>query len=254
MPPGVNHGLWDYLHEPAIASNYDASMAGTPLFRIDQEFVERHCPPAGRLIDLGCGTGRLLTAMAQKGHWVLGVDLSASMLAVAAEKARQTGVAVQLLQANLTQLDGLADGTFHCAACLFSTLGMVLGRAARERVVAHVFRLLRPGGIFVLHVHNRWFHIWTGPGRRWLLANAVKAWRGKEEEAGDRVMPVHQGIAGLTLHLFTRSEAVRLLQSAGFRVVEVKPISLCPDGRLPWGWWLGGLRAYGYLLAVERPA
>jgi hypothetical protein len=67
-------------------------------------------------------------------------------------------------------------------------------------------------------------------------------------------MPVHQGIAGLTLHLFTRREAVCLLRAAGFRLVEVLPVGLRPDGRLRCPWWFGRLRAYGYLLAAERPA
>ena len=39
---------------------------------------------------------------------------------------------------------------------------------------------------------------------------------------------------------------------AGFRVVEVQPLSLRPDGRLPCPWCFGRLRAYGYLLAVEK--
>jgi len=72
-------------------------------------------------------------------------------------------------------------------------------------------------------------------------------------ERGDRVMPVHQGVAGLTLHLFTRGEAAGLLRGAGLRIVAVWPLSLRPDGRLPAPWWLGRLRAYGYLLAAERP-
>jgi hypothetical protein len=66
-------------------------------------------------------------------------------------------------------------------------------------------------------------------------------------------MPVHQGIAGLTLHLFTRREAVRLVRAAGFRIRQVQPISLCPDGRLAWPSWFGWLRACGYLLAAEKP-
>ena len=253
LPAGVNRGLWDYVHDPAIAANYDARLAGTPLFEIDERFVLRHCPKPGRFLDLGCGTGRLLIALARRGHWTLGVDLSAPMLAATAEKARATGVAVNLLQANLTRLGCLADGCFDGAACLFSTLGMVLGSGERQRVAAHVFRLLRPGGRFVLHVHNRWFDAWNGSGRRWLMANTWRACCGLEE-AGDRVMPVHQGIAGLTLHLFTRRETTRLLEAAGFRVVEVQPISLARDGRLRRRWWLPGLRAYGYLLAAEKRA
>ena len=253
MPPGVNRGLWDYLHDPAVARNYDAGLAGVSLPDVDARFVEEHCPRPGWLLDLGCGTGRLLVPFARRGHSVVGVDLSREMLTVAREKAGAAGVRVHLLHANLAELDGLRDACFDYAACLFSTLGMVRGAANRRRVVGHAFRVLKPVGCFVLHVHNRWFNVWNGPGRAWLLRDAWDRRLGRGE-GGDRVMPVHQGVAGLTLHLFTRGEAVRLLTGAGFRIREVRPVSLRPDGRLPRPWWFGGLRAYGYLLAAERPA
>jgi SAM-dependent methyltransferase len=253
LPPGVDRGLWDYLHDAGIARHYDSGLAGSPLFAVDQRFAERHFPTHGRLIDLGCGTGRLLVPFARRGCWVLGVDLSAEMLEVAADKARQAGVAVHLLRANLTSLEALASGSFDGAACLFSTLGMVRGADMRRRVVAHVHRLLRPGGRFVLHVHNRWFNFWDPVGRRWLVRDLLRQAM-STAPGGDRLMPTHQGIAGLTLHLFTRREIVRLLREAGFRIVEVQPVGLSTDGRVRWPALLGWLRAYGYLIAAERPS
>jgi SAM-dependent methyltransferase len=244
--------LWDYLHDPGVARNYDAGLASSSLFHTDLAFVQKHCPSLGRLLDLGCGTGRLLVPFAQRGHFVLGVDLSAEMLKVARAKAEAAGVSVHLLRANLTELNGLAGEHFDCTACLFSTLGMITGAAQRWRVIRHAFRLLRPGGRLVLHVHNRWFNLWDPQGRRWLVRNFLGALVGKAT-AGDCLMPVHQGIANLTLHLFTRRETIRLLSEVGFRLLEVKPVSLRPDGELPRPWWFGGLRAYGYLLAAERP-
>jgi SAM-dependent methyltransferase len=251
LPPGVNRGLWDYLHSPDVARGYDAYLSGVSLCDVDLAFVARHCPTQGRLLDLGCGTGRLLIEFARRGYWTLGVDLSAEMLAVADEKAAACGLAVERLQANLTQLDCLADKTFDYAACLFSTLGMVIGAEQRRRVVAHAARLLRPGGKFILHVHNRWFNVWNSAGRVWLMRDLLGL-RPPGVERGDRVMPVHQGVAGLTLHLFTRSETIRLLHDAGLRVVEEMPVSLRSDGRLPAPWWFGSLRAYGYLIAAQR--
>jgi SAM-dependent methyltransferase len=243
--------LWDYLHDPALARAYDDRLAGCSLIRIDQRFAEQQFERPGALIDLGCGTGRLLLPFAQRGYWVLGVDLSAEMLAVAGAKAAAAGVAIHQVKANLVELDCLRDASFDYAACLFSTLGMVTGSAARRRVVEHVFRLLRPGGRFVLHVHNRWFNLWDPQGRRWLVGDWLRR-LGRWREGGDCVMPVHQGIAGLTLHLFTRREAVRLLRGAGFRIREVHPVSLRPAGQLSVPWWFGGLRAYGYLLAASK--
>src|SRR5262249_8738368 len=192
-------------------------------------------------------TGRLLVAFAATGFWGLGVDLSEDMLRVTGEKADAAGVRVHRLQANLVELDAVADQSFDYAACLFSTLGMIAGADARARVVRHAYRALRPGGRFVLHVHNRWFNVWDPQGRAWLVRDLLRSLGRKP--GGDRLMPVHQGVAGLTLHLFTRREAVRLLRKAGFRLLDVQPLSLRPDGRLPWPAWFGWLRAYGYLLA-----
>jgi SAM-dependent methyltransferase len=251
LPPGVTRGLWDYLHDAALAHGYEGALADTPLCALDHAFVEEHCPRPGRLIDLGCGTGRLLRPLARRGYWVLGVDLSEEMLRVAAARAAAEGVRVQLLQANLVELDALRDQSFDYAACLFSTLGMVAGTAARRRVVGHAYRLLRPGGRFVLHVHNRWFNVWDPQGRRWLTKDLLRSALG-QAPVGDRPMPAHQGIAGLALHHFTRREAVRLLRQAGFRLREVRPLGLRPDGRLAWPAWCGWLRAYGYLIAAER--
>jgi SAM-dependent methyltransferase len=253
LPPGVNRGLWDYFHDPAIARSYDSDLTDCHLLNVDQQFAARHFPRPGRLLDLGCGTGRLLIPFAGRGFWTLGVDLSQEMLKVAGEKAAAARVVIHRLQANLVDLAGLDDGAFDYAACLFSTLGMVLGAVLRRRVLEHVFRLLRPGGKFVLHVHNRWFNIWKRQTRRWLLKDCLR-FLTRDASAGDFAMPAHQGLAGLTLHLFTRREILRLLRGVGFRIIEVMPVSLRPDGKLVWPLWFGRLRAYGYLLAVQKPS
>jgi SAM-dependent methyltransferase len=248
LPPGVTRGLWDYIHDPAIARHYDERLADSPIPAADLAFAERHFPRPGRLVDLGCGTGRLLVPFARRGYWVLGVDLSEEMLRTAAAKARAAGVNVHLLRANLVQLEGLADRSFDYAACLFSTLGMIAGADRRRQAVGHAHRVLRPGGKFVLHVHNYWFN-WRDPqGRRWLLKDRVGSLLGRAER-GDMVMPPHHGLAGLTLHLYTRREAVRQLSGAGFRVVEVEALGPLPRARPRW---LRGLRAHGYLLAAEK--
>jgi SAM-dependent methyltransferase len=252
MPPGVSRGLWHYLHDDAIACGYDASLGEASLLTVDRDFVLEHCPRPGRLVDLGCGTGRLLVPLAQRGYRVLGVDLSAPMLRVAGAKAAAAAVQVERVQANLVDLGCLDDASFDYAACLFSTLGMVVGRSNRCLALAHVFRLLRPGGVFVLHVHNRWFNGWNSPGRRWLLHDVIRGVMG-HAHAGDCQMPAYGNMPALTLHLFTRREAVRLLRGAGFAIREIRPVSLREDGKVRWPRWFGWLRAYGYLIAAQKP-
>jgi SAM-dependent methyltransferase len=253
LPPGVSRAVWVFFHDPANARDYDASLADTPLLEIDQAFVFEHCQPAGRIIDLGGGTGRLAITLAQRGYRPVAVDLSPEMLKVARAKAAAMSLDVPCVCANLVELGVFADGSFEHAACLFSTLGLIVGAEPRQRFVAHVQRILRPGGVFVVHVHNRWFHVGTAFGRRMLLQEMLGSLLGRQT-SGDYEMPAHRGVGRLTMHLFTRGEIVRLLRSVGFEIVEVRPVSLRPDGRLPSPWWFGFLRSYGYLIAARKPA
>lgn len=239
LPPGIDRGLWDYLHSELMVGSYDEKLAGTPLLTSDLRFCEKHFAKPGRLIDLGCGTGRLLIPFAQRGFDCLGVDLSDAMLTAVSEKARQEGLTIPTLKANLVELDAIASASFDLAACLFSTLGMIRGVDNRRAFLKHVVRILKPGGLFVLHAHNRWFRFGRGLGRR-------------GPEKGDRTMPQAYGGADLTLHHFTRGEIVGELRLAGFGVRELQPVSI--DGELKHAWWLPTIRAYGYLLACEKRA
>ncbi len=124
----------------------------------------------GRLLDLGCGTGRLLLAMAQRGWWTLGVDLSPEMLRVAADKAVSARVVIHRAAPGQHRRTGLslADGEFRLLSPVCSARSAwCWDEQQRRRVVGHAFRVLRPGGRFILHVHNRWFNVWdrqAGPG------------------------------------------------------------------------------------------
>jgi len=155
------------------------------------------------------------------------------------------------MQANIARLDCIADATFDSASCLFSTFGMLVGPDARKAMLAEVRRILKPGGVFILHVHNLWFNLHTPLGRSWLLGHCWRAMLGKEP-FGDRVMPAHQGNTGLTLHLFRYREIASFLAQSGFILQHQQPLSLKADGQLSSSWLLPGLRAYGYLITARK--
>lgn len=251
LPPGVSRGLHDYFRSPDIAQSYDANLEGTPLLRLDLDFFRKHCPAPERLLDLGCGTGRLAIPLALQGASVVAVDLSVPMLQVLRSRAREAGARVDCVAANIVDLAFLPDSSFDSIACLFGTLGLVQGRENRRRVLAHVARLLRPGGKFVFHVHNRWFALWTRFGRRSLLKNWWRSLRGSEE-AGDYPMPAHLGVGSITMHLFTRREIGWLLREAGLKQIEILPVSHHANGGLCCSWLLPRLRCYGYLVAARK--
>jgi len=71
---------------------------------------------AGAILDLACGTGRLLLPLVRDGHRVVGVDRSAEMLAAAARRIRRLSTSRQQ-QCTLVRAD-LRSYHFHTPATL----------------------------------------------------------------------------------------------------------------------------------------
>jgi SAM-dependent methyltransferase len=245
LPPGVDRGLWDYLHAGEMVAAYDEAMRASPLAAADIAFCDKHFTHPGRLVDLGCGTGRLCMHFAAKGYDCVGVDLSDEMLARAKDNLQSLDNSaryrVRFHTANIVDSTLLEGESFDYAACLFSTLGMVRGAGERGRVVKNAFRLLKPGGRIVLHAHNRYFR---GLGWKRVLAQGLKTFLGRPD-AGEITMPQAYAGAPLTLHHFTRGEVVRLLANAAFAVREIVPVG---DAGEP----ADGSRVYGWLVMAGR--
>ena len=47
LPPGVDRGLWDYLHAADVAAGYDEQVRASPLAAADVAFCEKAFPTPG---------------------------------------------------------------------------------------------------------------------------------------------------------------------------------------------------------------
>jgi len=223
LPPGpepapITAATLDYVNAPHIARDYDRYFRYNALFRFDVSLLDRWFQQPGRLLDLGCGTGRHVVHFAARGFEVTGMDLSAHMLAEARRKLHAAGVEATLLRTDIVRLGELVPPCcFDYAICMFSTLGMIYGAGNRLRFLESVRRCLVPGGAFALHVHNRWHNLWNAEGRRYLRRALRAAWRG-EPEAFQKDMDGYRGIRGLSVYVYGARELRRVVRRAGFRV------------------------------------
>lgn len=96
-------------------------------------------------VDLGCGTGDLLASLKASAMRVIGVDSSSKMLDEARKRFQNTGGSVEL---RLGELEHLPIGNEDAEVAVISmVMHHLLNPAA---VVAEAYRILRPGGIFII--------------------------------------------------------------------------------------------------------
>ncbi len=250
LPDGVDAPLWQYTHTPRLAADEDAYFEGHPLFQADRRALDECFTVPGRLIDLGCGAGRHSIHFAQRGFSVTAVDLSRSMLHVVGKKAGEAGVDLLRIQANLCQLQCVPDQCFDYAISMFSTLGMIRGRASRRRAIEEASRILRPGGRIALHVHNLWLNLRDPQGRRWLLRHAANV-LARRDSPGDRRMD-YRGINSMYVHLYRWGELKRDLRSAGLRVDKVIPLDEVSAAPIAKPWLAHQFRAGGWIVFARR--
>jgi SAM-dependent methyltransferase len=104
--------------------------------------------PAGRALDLGCGTGTTSIYLARRGWQVCGIDFVPTAIYRARKKARQAALSVDFHIADVTRLDFLRD-SFDLAVdigCLHR-----LNPEQQTAYAAHLTRLLRPNALFALY-------------------------------------------------------------------------------------------------------
>jgi SAM-dependent methyltransferase len=124
----------------------------------------------GPILDLGCGTGRLMLPLLRAGHIVVGVDRAPAMLARAAARLARLAPGARrralLVRADLRRLP-LAGARFQFAVAGFHTIQHLATDSELSGFFAAVARALAPGG---------WFAFDTfAPNARFLARAAAKS-------------------------------------------------------------------------------
>jgi SAM-dependent methyltransferase len=101
--------------------------------------------PGARVLDAGCGTGRLAIELDRRGYATVGVDVDTELLA----RARAKAPSLEWIDGDLATLSpGTAPGPF-AAAVLAGNVMIFVARGTEARVLANISTRLAPGGLVV---------------------------------------------------------------------------------------------------------
>ena len=123
--------------------------------------------PGERVLDVGCGPGRLAMVFAERvapSGWVAGIDPSSEMIDRATARARKNGVPASF-QVGYAQQLPFADNEFDAAAC---TLALHhVAEDDQQTAVAEMYRVLKPEGRLLIAEFQKGRKR-RHPGPRWL--------------------------------------------------------------------------------------
>jgi SAM-dependent methyltransferase len=109
-----------------------------------------HLPQGSEVLDLCCGMGRHSLALADFGYRVTGVDLSEPLLAEARRLDQDRRV--EWHRGDMREVP--LDRAFDAVVNLFTSFGYFREDAENAKVFKEIYRLLKPGGQFIVDFLN----------------------------------------------------------------------------------------------------
>ncbi len=119
----------------------------------DSEFYlkeARKC--GGKVLELGCGTGRITIKLMKAGIDITGLDISERMLKLLEKNAGKEGLKPKTCLGDMR--DFKIDEQFRLAIFPYRSFLHMLTRDDREKVLKNVYSHLEDGGKIVLHIYR----------------------------------------------------------------------------------------------------
>ncbi len=181
------------------------------------------------ILDAGCGPGRITIDLALCGLDVTGVDIIEPFLETAQESARDEGVTIKTIQADLREFT--SDEKFDCAVNLYTSFGYCDNIEDDTKILQRIADSVKDGGTFIMECTSRetairyftegeWFE---RAGKTVLTKFAVHgAWEGLvsnwtliDNETGERL--THEFIQ----RLYSAVELRKTLLECGYKSCEI---------------------------------
>jgi len=169
---------WPFARQPGVIERLDPQSAyqlwagsyppraHNRLMEVEQETVLALLPDVRELtvLDAGCGSGRYLRVLGERGANAIGMDLSRAML----ERARETTTRIARADLRALPFDAMS---FDLVVC-----GLALGDLAEiELALTEIARVLRPGGRVIYSVVHPaggeagWLRTFESGGKQWAI-------------------------------------------------------------------------------------
>lgn len=177
------------------------------------EFIRDYAQAGDKILDFGCGNGRLLELFAEKNIDYTGVDISRKLIGIATAKYPDEHVKFQKISGS----DSLAfPANYFNVVYSIAVFHHLPGTEMRKKIAADLFRVVAPSGKIVVVVWNLWQEKYVmGLIRNWIRKLTFKSrldWHDCYVSFADNQGNIFQRYH----HVFTIEELEKLFVDAGF--------------------------------------
>jgi tRNA (uracil-5-)-methyltransferase TRM9 len=173
--------------------------------------------PGARVLDVGCGNGRLLKILAEQNVKYIGVDQSESLINICQEKYPEYKFAVE----DILNLGELSEYDFDYVFCI-AVLHHLPGKDLRLQALRQLKNKIKSGGKIVLTVWNMWPQ---EKYRRMIYKFALLKLAGKNKMDWNDVLFDWRAPGGMMskryYHVFYQRELVKLAKKSGLKVEKI---------------------------------
>ena len=162
-PRKVVEGSWyDFPAYYDVAFMEDTELEADFVAAVWEKFGEGRL---GRILEPGCGSGRLVRELASRGHHVVAFDDNAKALGYLQDRLQESGTPAELFTADLANFR--VREPVDLAYCFCNTFRHLLTEEAALSHLRSVARALRPGGIYLLGLHLMPIDVDPEDSERW---------------------------------------------------------------------------------------
>ena len=215
-----------------MVKTYTHAVDKVGLWGSEKIIFEKFISKDSKILDLGCGAGRTTINLYKEGYKdIVGLDISDKFIDFAKNYCIKNDLEIEFIHGDATRLNFAKDNIYDSVIFSYNGMQCIPGKKNRDNVLKEVYRVLKPGGVYIFTAHNRddsgkYQYLWDEELDKWNKGIQDK----NLEIYGDRYSINNNSSETVFLHFSNIEEMIAFIKQENFEILEyIKREDICEE-------------------------